>query len=92
MPLLIEWTQAALQDTDAIVDFIFEDNPTAAIEMEQLIHDSTDNLAFMPYIGRRGRVENTREFVFHPNYFIVYETAENRIKILNVLHTRRQYP
>ena len=90
--MLLEWTAAALVDTDEIVDFIFDDNPAAALAVEQLVWESANHLAAMPYLGRLGRVENTREFIFHPNYFIAYELAGNTVRILRVLHCRRKYP
>ncbi len=91
MPLL-DWTESALADIDEIVDFIFSENPVAALEFEQLVQESANNLANMPYMGRRGRIESTRELIFHPNYFIAYEMENGKIKILRVLHTRRKYP
>lgn len=92
MPLLISWTETAMADVDEIVDYIFADNPAAALELEQLIHDSVNHLTRRPYIGRRGRVVNTWELIFHPNYFIVYELDETHIKIMRIVHTRRKYP
>ncbi|WP_107689086.1 type II toxin-antitoxin system RelE/ParE family toxin [Neisseria wadsworthii] len=90
--LVIEWTAHALTDVDNIIDFIFDDNPNAAFEMDLLIHDSVQHLAALPYIGRKGRVENTREYVIHPNYLIIYEIALNHLRILSVLHVRKEYP
>lgn len=92
MSLLLEWSKLALNDIDEIIDFIFSENPPAAMALEQLIHDSVNNLVFMPYIGRIGRVENTRELIFHPNYFIAYEIDRNIIRIMRILHCRKQYP
>jgi len=54
MPLLISWTETAMADVDEIVDYIFADNPAAALDLEQLIHDSVNHLTRLPYIGRRG--------------------------------------
>ncbi|STZ76964.1 type II toxin-antitoxin system RelE/ParE family toxin [Bergeriella denitrificans] len=92
MTLLLEWTAPALDDVDEIIDFIFNDNPTAAFEMEQFIQESTANLTVLPYIGRRGRVEQTHEWIIHPNYLIVYEINASHITIMRVLHTRQCYP
>lgn len=54
MPLLISWTETAMADVDEIIDYIFADNPAAALDLEQLIHDSVNHLTRLPYIGRRG--------------------------------------
>jgi toxin ParE1/3/4 len=41
---------------------------------------------------RRGRVAGTHEFVSHPNYVIVYRRTLTAIEILNVAHSRQEYP
>lgn len=92
MPLLLEWSAPAIADVDEITDFIFADNPTAAFEFEQQVHDSVNNLTAMPYLGRLGRAPNSRELIFHPNYFIAYELDGSTVKILRVMHCRRKYP
>ncbi|MDO1509531.1 MULTISPECIES: type II toxin-antitoxin system RelE/ParE family toxin [unclassified Neisseria] len=89
---IIEWSAGALSDVDDILDFMFADNPHAAVEMDLLIHDSVQHLSTLPYIGRKGRVADTREYVIHPNYLIIYEVSPSRVKILSVLHVRKEYP
>lgn len=34
MPLLISWTETAMAGVDEIVDYIFADNPAAALDLE----------------------------------------------------------
>ena len=47
----------------------------------------------MPYRGRHGRVENTRELVVpRLPYVIVYRAAEERLLILNVVHGAQRWP
>jgi plasmid stabilization system protein ParE len=41
---------------------------------------------------RAGRVPGTRETVVHPNYILVYRVTAEAVEIVNVLHTRQQYP
>ena len=54
MPLLISWTATAMADMDEIIDYIFADNPAAALELEQLIHDSVNHLTGCPISGGGG--------------------------------------
>jgi plasmid stabilization system protein ParE len=35
---------------------------------------------------------DTREIVAHPNYVVVYRILKTRVRVLNVLHARREYP
>lgn len=86
------WTEFATQNLIDIVVYIAEHNFQAALELEDLAYTSADNLAFMPFIGRIGRVEGTREFLMHPNYWLIYEVNDNGIRVLTVVHARQNYP
>jgi len=41
---------------------------------------------------RPGLVAGTREIVVHPNYVVIYRVTISAIEIINVLHSRQQYP
>lgn len=86
------WTAFATQNLTEIALYIAERNLPAALEMEALAYDSADNVAMMPFIGRKGRVAGTREFLFHPNYWLIYEIHQNGIRVLTVVHVRQNYP
>ena len=38
------------------------------------------------------RMPGCREIVAHPNYIVIYQVRANQIRILRVLHARRQFP
>ena len=62
LPVLpVEWKTAARLDLVEIVDYIAQDNPSAADKMKFLIYEAAERLGEMPYINRRGRVSGTRE-------------------------------
>ncbi|BEL92326.1 type II toxin-antitoxin system RelE/ParE family toxin [Serratia marcescens] len=90
--LNIEWTRAARQDLVEIVGFIANDNPLAARKMKVLIMEAVIPVARHPRIFLRGRVDGTHEIPLHPHYLLVYQVLETHIRVLRVLHTRRQYP
>lgn len=90
--LTVIWRDTALQDLLSITSYIFEKNPVASIEMEDLFTESAEKLASAPYMGRVGRVAGTREFVVHPNYLLVYKVEINAVHIIRVLHGKRNYP
>ena len=43
-------------------------------------------------MGRGGRVPGTFELVVHSSYMVVYDIVETQVRILNVVHTARQWP
>ncbi|EFC89955.1 addiction module toxin, RelE/StbE family [Neisseria mucosa ATCC 25996] len=88
----VEWSEKALNEAESIVNYIFEENPIAALETDDLIRNAIGLLEKMPLAGRYGKVADTRELVINRNYFVVYEIADNRVLILGVKHTRQRYP
>ena len=88
----VRWSDEATTDLVEIIDFIEQRNAAAARDLHAAIIQSAENLPFMPYLFRLGRVAGTREHVVHPNYIVVYQVGSDVIDILRVLHSRRQYP
>lgn len=86
------WTPEAVRDREDIYDYIEEDNPLAALALDDLIAEQTAVLQDFPRMGRDGRVPDTFELVVHSIYLVVYEIVETQVRILNVVHTARQWP
>lgn len=86
------WTAEALADRAGIFDYIELDNPAAALALDELFSEKAMRLADHPVLGRRGRVDGTRELVVLENYVLIYEIAEDAICILRVLHASRKWP
>ncbi len=89
----IEWQPKAIQDLDAAFDYIFIDNPRAAVAVLQTIRSAAENLALHPQMGRDGRVPNTRELVIPrlPDV-TAYRIEDETVLILRMLHTSRRWP
>ena len=87
-----EWTEAALADRDLIFDYIERDNPRAAVVLDARFSDCAARLQRHPRLGRPGRIRDTREFVAHPNYILVYEIDDETVRILRVVHSARRWP
>jgi addiction module RelE/StbE family toxin len=89
----IIWRVTALNDLESIRKFIANDNPRAATRVHAAIRAAVDPLADLPHVGRAGRVDGTRELVVGSlPYIVVYRVAEDRVRILAVIHTSRQWP
>lgn len=77
----------AFSDRETIMDFIAQDNPQAALDMDGIFEDKAAALVKNPKLYKPGRLKNTREAVVHPNYILVYEVSGDTITILRVLHS-----
>ena len=91
MPSVVWRPNAAAQYTQALY-YIAERNESAASRLEGLVVKSMNVLETAPSAGRPGRVANTREWVVHPNYLIIYRVTRTGITILRFLHARQRYP
>lgn len=89
------YSPAASADLHDIFDYIEPHHPRAAEETILRLEQTALLLEQFPMLGQAGRVEGTREF-FVPGlrYVLIYRIEEARgvVRILRILHTRRQWP
>jgi toxin ParE1/3/4 len=90
--MLLEWRPEARAALREILSFISERNLVAAFSLGDEIERATSALPQHPYLYRHGKVAGTREMVVHPNYVVIYRVTSSAIEIINVLHSRQQYP
>ncbi|MDQ7734452.1 type II toxin-antitoxin system RelE/ParE family toxin [Halomonas sp. SpR1] len=86
------WTEPALQELDALAEYIALDKPAAARVLVKKIFDKTDRLEDFPQSGRTPpELPNSvyREVVIPPCR-IFYRQDETRILILYVMREERQ--
>lgn len=89
----LEWSPFAVEDRDAIFDFIEQDNPPAAIEIDNRIAQQTKRLMLFPESGRIGRCSGTRELVIDRTpYIAAYCIQDDCIRVLRVLHAAQSWP
>ena len=89
----VVWTTPALSDLDQIQDFIGRDSPAAAYRVtSSIIGKAARLLADNPMIGRRGRVNGTRELVIAGTAYIVVYRVKQDVEILAVVHGAREWP
>ncbi len=86
------WASGAEQDRADIIDHISDDNPLAAIRMDELFAEAAGRLADHPHLGRVGLIAGTRELIPHESYRLVYEVQGDAIWILALVHTARLWP
>ncbi|MGH7037059.1 MAG: type II toxin-antitoxin system RelE/ParE family toxin [Stellaceae bacterium] len=89
----IIWRRAALRDLESLRTFIAQDNPQAAARVARAIRAAVERLAEHPNLGRAGRVEGTRELIItDAPYIVAYRIANDRLRILALIHASRQWP
>lgn len=89
----VRWSPEAAADFTAIVRYIREDNPSAALRVGRAIHNAIAQLNTFPNRGRSGRIDGTRELPLASLPFIVvYRVRENAVEIVRVLHGAQRWP
>ena len=88
----LEWKASAVADLMAIVDYISDDNPDAALALMDEIQGKVEQLPAHPKRCRPGRVNGTRELVVRPNYIVVYTETPAVVTVLRVLHAAQMWP
>ncbi|WP_299912866.1 type II toxin-antitoxin system RelE/ParE family toxin [uncultured Paracoccus sp.] len=88
----LEWKAPAVADLMAIVDYISDDNPDAALALMEEIQGKVAQLPAHPKRCRPGRVKGTRELVVRPNYIVVYAETAVAVTVLRVLHAAQMWP
>lgn len=89
----VVWTCLAVDDLDSIRRYIEFDDPPAAVSTARGILRATARLSTLPFIGRPGRVINTRELVLEDRpYIVAYRVTAGVVEVLRVLHTSRRWP
>jgi toxin ParE1/3/4 len=90
----IEWSSSAVADLQAITEWD-RAGPgyRGGDRIARGIYEAIQSLRTMPYRGRYGRIENTRELVIpRLPYLVVYQISEERLVVLNVLHGAQRWP
>ena len=86
------WTRRARLNRKGIREYIAQENPAAALALDELFAEKAGRLADHPELGRLGRVAGTRELVVHRNYILIYDLAGDQVRVLRVLHATRKWP
>ena len=91
--MLLRWTMAAAADLESIGEYLFEKSPQNAAQLIRKIYETPSALRNYPNLGRPGKKEGTRELVIAPlPYIVVYQTTDDAIYILRILHGAQDWP
>lgn len=90
----VVWSRRALQDVEAIAEYIAQDSPAYAAAVVKRIIAQTRLLSRFPRSGRKVPEfdeENIRE-LFAYNYRIIYVVQGEELLIAAVIHGKRLLP
>jgi toxin ParE1/3/4 len=89
----IKWLRKSINNLEKIAQYIQQDNPSASLNVITKIQVSVNKLSEFPLMGRKGRIEGTRELIItNSPYIVVYRVQADRIEILRILHSSQKFP
>lgn len=91
MAYQVVWSPRAIEDVDAIAEFIARDSPTYASVVVSKIIEATRTLENFPLSGRtvpEFADESLREKIVY-SYRILYRVDEQQVTIATVIHGKR---
>ncbi len=91
---VVTWTQRAQQDLENILaHYLDEAGLQVAQSIYVRIHAQVQSLQQFSQRTRIGRVAGTRELIISRlPYIVVIQVKAEKVFVLNVVHTARQYP
>ncbi len=94
MDCQIHWEDEALDDLRQLVEYIAQDDSTAARRMGMAVVDKVETLRRQPQIGRRYAPITEAEIreVPVPPYRIFYRVETDHVGVVAVWHSARQEP
>lgn len=89
----VEWLRAAINNLDALAEYISRDNPAAAERTVAAIRSAVEDLEHSPALGRPGRISGTRELVVSGTPYVVpYRVRGGIVQLIRVFHAARKWP
>jgi len=87
------WSAASVRHLQEVTEYLQDASPGAPTIIRKRIQATVRRLGQMPYSGRVGRIDGTREAVVpRTPYIVAYRVSEQRVEILGVWHGARQWP
>ena len=84
----IRWTPGAATDLEHIKDYLKEHYPHLAHSTIRELYETIRNLKSMPYRGRVGSKEGTRELVLtRLPFVVVYRINQETIEVVHLYHS-----
>jgi len=90
---MIVWEKRALDDREAIFEFLYESNPLAAEKTDTIIVSKVENLMQQPLMGvQREGLQGRLLIITEVSMIVPYFIEDDVIHILRVLHQKQKFP
>ncbi|TAM01701.1 MAG: type II toxin-antitoxin system RelE/ParE family toxin [Paraburkholderia sp.] len=95
--MILEWRARARDNRRALIEYIAEDSPQAALDMDARISEQVNQLLQFPELGppsQRRPGENMHDLVLGPNVVLVYQyrADKEKIVIVSIVGARQAWP
>ena len=87
------WSAASVCYLEGVVEYLQGETAGGAITIRRRILNTVGRVKLMPYSGRVGRIDGTREAVAPRSpYIVVYQVSAQTVEILGIWHGARLWP
>jgi toxin ParE1/3/4 len=89
----VHWSAASVSHLKEVVEYLQGESAAGAVTTRRKILETVRRLGQLPWSGRTGRIEGTREAVVPRSpYIVVYRVSKTTVEILGVWHGARLWP
>jgi len=87
------WSAASVRHLQEVVEYLQGESAAGAVTIRRRILETVRRVGQMPYSGRIGRIDGTREAVVPRSpYIVVYQVSAQTVEILGIWHGARLWP
>ncbi|MFZ6653968.1 type II toxin-antitoxin system RelE/ParE family toxin [Undibacterium sp. TJN19] len=86
------WKQQALADRESLINDLAQDQPQAALELDEAIEHCAEQLLASTAVYQPGRMNKTHEALIRKGYVMVYALEGDKLCILRILHHQSASP
>ena len=90
---MVLWSASSVRHLQQVVDYLQGESSGGAIIVRRRILQTARRAGQMPFSGRVGRIDGTREAVVpRTPYIVVYRVSAQTVEIVGIWHAARLWP
>jgi len=89
----VVWSAVSVRHLHEVVEYLQGESSSGAKTIRRRILETVRRVGQMPYSGRVGRIDGTREAVVPRSpYIVAYQVSVDAVEILGIWHGARLWP